>query len=301
MGIKAFSEGGTDEAIRQLEEASGLARASGLGDAAACCMMWIGMAYEAGGVGVRAAERYDRAIATARTVGFQQVESLCCIYLAGQLATNARSEDALGLLRRGLSMAEGRGELVSQRVGALQRARIDVLAVKRLRKSGETRRAELLLKRARRRFQSACRAAAGGAANSTTQSLHTEFVRRITLRDLEAVRGIRPTLRLWTDGSAFQLGDRPRTCVGRGPVIRRVLAALGAQRTQGPGVGLSVDALLLEAWPDQSPTADSGTARVKTVVRRLRQAGLGEILRTSEGTYFLDPEVPVDSVEASGG
>ena len=79
-------------------------------------------------------------------------------------------------------------------------------------------------------------------------------------------------------------------------MIRRVLAALASERVAHPGRAVSAETLVAIGWPEQTMLPDSATERLKTVIKRLRRAGLGDVLQTEEGAYLLDPNLPVDKV-----
>ncbi|MFO0560579.1 MAG: hypothetical protein U0269_21365 [Polyangiales bacterium] len=75
-------------------------------------------------------------------------------------------------------------------------------------------------------------------------------------------------------------------CYAR-PVLRSLLRALVEQHRARPGEPLSNAALIAAAWPGQKMKAESAKARLHTALKVLRQLGLREHLRATQGGYAL--------------
>lgn len=101
--------------------------------------------------------------------------------------------------------------------------------------------------------------------------------------------------RLSISGGLIELKDPKNTKridLSRRPSLRRVLLRLVAGARLGRDV--RAEQLVAAGWPDESPSAESGLARVYTAVRTLRKMGLAEVIvRGHEGGYRLDAEVRI--------
>jgi hypothetical protein len=89
-------------------------------------------------------------------------------------------------------------------------------------------------------------------------------------------------------GHWFELGSRPRTLLGRSPIMSRLLLALARARVESPSAVVSADALIKEVWPDESLRNESARHRLSTLIFRLRQTSLGTFVE-GLGGYRLSP------------
>ena len=77
-------------------------------------------------------------------------------------------------------------------------------------------------------------------------------------------------------------------------MLRRVLMALVDAHAYQPGQAVTVDDLIARGWPGEHMRPESKAERVRNAVKRLRRAGLREVLRIRNGAYFLDPEARIE-------
>ena len=299
LGILEIDAGITGGALEALAEASQVARVSGLKFAVACCGLWKGIAHAMFRDETQAAVEYSFALEEARELHTQHIEGVIGMYYAPAVAASRGLDEARQLLAHSLGLLENAGDRSARTLMDLQTSRLDLLEAADARRRGALKRASALVQRVKRRGGVRARGGTStgeGEGEVASHLLHASFLERMLRRALADTHSVHPSLRLWRDGSAFQLGERPVVSLGRGAVIRRVLAALGQERVDNPGHGLDADSLLRVGWPDQSMLAESGTERLKTVIKRLRRAGLRDVLRTEDGSYLLDPSVPVEQV-----
>ncbi len=98
--------------------------------------------------------------------------------------------------------------------------------------------------------------------------------------------------RIADDGTWFET-SAGRVDVARRGAIRRILAALAAQRTGSPGHALGVGDLFAIGWPGEKIPYESQVRRVYTAIWTLRTLGLDGLLITRDEGYLLDPKQPV--------
>lgn len=96
-------------------------------------------------------------------------------------------------------------------------------------------------------------------------------------------------LRIHQYGHWFQVDDAdPVDLTSRDP-LRRILSAVLDVSEDSEREGASVDELIEVGWPDAQPTRSSGANRVYYSIRKLRELGLEEILITGESGYRFGP------------
>jgi hypothetical protein len=98
--------------------------------------------------------------------------------------------------------------------------------------------------------------------------------------------------RIADDGTWFET-TAGRVDVARRGAIRRILAALAAERTGSPGHALGVGDLFAIGWPGEKIPYESQVRRVYTAIWTLRTLGLDGLLITRDEGYLLDPKQPV--------
>lgn len=103
-------------------------------------------------------------------------------------------------------------------------------------------------------------------------------------------------LRVSRDGRRVQVGSERLDFSRRGP-LRRVLVALVEMRLRSVGRPLSASDVQEAGWPGEKMFAESAAARVYMAIRRLRELGLGPVLRTVDAGYLLDTNVDVAWLE----
>jgi len=95
------------------------------------------------------------------------------------------------------------------------------------------------------------------------------------------------------EGRWFQVDDGPLAELGHRKPMRRILLGLAAAREQNAGMGMATEAIFEAGWPGERATPESARNRVYVTIRRLRSAGLEDVLLSDDTGYFLDPEVQV--------
>jgi len=116
---------------------------------------------------------------------------------------------------------------------------------------------------------------------------------RYALRRLRAVSP-KATISLVVegDGRSFSFGGE-RVDLSRRAPLRRIFVRLLEERERTSGAGLGWQELLAAGWPDEKVLADAGFGRVRNAVSQLRTLGLKDVLRTEDGGYLLDRNVPL--------
>lgn len=113
---------------------------------------------------------------------------------------------------------------------------------------------------------------------------------------LRRLRAISPkatvTLVVEGEGRSFTFGG-DRVDLSRRAPLRRIFVRLLEERDRASGAGLGWQVLLAAGWPDEKVLADAGFGRVRNAVSQLRTLGLKDVLRTEDGGYLLDPNVPL--------
>jgi len=89
------------------------------------------------------------------------------------------------------------------------------------------------------------------------------------------------------DGSVLDLSRRQ--------TLRQIVQRLLRQRTEAPGIGLSLEDLREAGWPGEQMAPASAKNRVYVAVATLRKQGLGELLVRGDDGYRLDETVPLRS------
>jgi tetratricopeptide (TPR) repeat protein len=139
-------------------------------------------------------------------------------------------------------------------------------------------------------------ATCAGAAATTRVHLRlaARLLARAIARSRRRVDSARtPDLEVAADGRWFALAGGPPVAMGRRHASRLVLRRLVEQRLTAPGAGLSVDEVLAAGWPGEKILHESGQARVRNVMRELRELGLRDCLLTQDDGYLLAPGLEV--------
>jgi hypothetical protein len=103
-----------------------------------------------------------------------------------------------------------------------------------------------------------------------------------------------------TDGRWFERkGIAERVDLSRRGSLHRILDALTTSRMASPGRALDLEVRMQAGWPGERISFGSARARVSSSVKRLRNAGLSDLLITRDDGYLLDPEAAV--ARAAGG
>ncbi len=84
-------------------------------------------------------------------------------------------------------------------------------------------------------------------------------------------------------GEVFELGSRSPG--------RALLVEMARRLVDSPATGLETEEVFAVGWPGERALEESRRNRVYVTIRRLRAAGLGELLQSDERGYYLDPAI----------
>jgi predicted ATPase len=99
------------------------------------------------------------------------------------------------------------------------------------------------------------------------------------------------SLRIAEDGRWFARGSEPPVALA--PLPARLLTALADEYERG-GDGLSIAQLFAGSWPGERASAISVEERVRAVVKRLRRAGLDDLVEAHGGDFRIAPGTQVE-------
>ena len=270
------------------------ARRGGLQRLEAYGFLRLGMLEEESGDALAAQHCYRQGWLLARQIGERRAEAFGDIFLScgemrdGDVVTAKKRLDRVGL-------AESGGDVGIAWSARIQRCRHDLILAQRAAHAGQNRRASNLLKRAEARRVDAFKVDRSDGRQPAGNSDAARFLLGLYLRERDG-EPARLCLRVAPQCTTFQLGERPPVSLANSPVSRRVLLALVEARRTRPGRDVEVDALLAAGWPGEAFRGDSGTTRVKNIVRRLRRSGLEGLLLTGEAGYRIGPTVSIERV-----
>ena len=297
MAAHRLDEGDSDAALGFCERAIVMAERFHLRRVESAAHAFRGLAFHETGRIDEALLAYERAVHTAAATGNARSEGINRILLAGLLAQQGDPTAAEDAIRNGSCALASIGDTVSLELADLQTAQIDLQRARIAQRKGELSEERLLRDRARGRMIAAQepRVASGPQLSLAEGSPEARAILRILEREVERDR----TLQVREDGGAFRFGAGRWVELPRGPIIRSALAAFAEQRLQSPGGHLSIEALFARCWPGERVVGESGLRRVRQVVKRLRRAGLEEVLLTAEAGYLIDRSVPfrIDSAQ----
>ena len=298
LACEAFDRGDLEEALARYRQARDLAARAGhrrlLGVSKGCTAIVLdrrGRALD------RVTDLLEKARAIFSEDSDRRYEALMGFLLAGVKAREGNLSAATRLLEDGKGLLASTDDLRFQWLAELQRGQLDLAHAKLALSSHEPEAAMDHVRSAERRCAVAENEPLPTAPHSlplTACCIEARFCLPLLRRELEAVYGAQRTLHVACDGSWVRNGPHPRSPIADGPVIRRLLLELVAQRQQAPGEPLSTADLVSRCWPGERMQLPAGYRRVQDLVRRLRSSGLGDVLLTgADGGYLLDPAVPV--------
>ena len=297
LGIHLADNGDLVAARCRFERARDIAASCGHKRAMAVFDLNIGAVLEQAGERKVAKEVYLHALETFRATGEERFESLVLSRLALHWASESRTAKAGAALDKSYSIARQTGDAALELVSGFQRSRVTLLDVEGALVRGDIAEAARLRTEAVERVDGLKeRAVLGGSQGRNGRTVlscspEARWALDLFQRDLESTSGSLLLLRVWSDGSAFQLGDQNVVALPKGPTIRAVLRALGEERALAPGRSISVEGFMQRCWGDETVSPLVGSQRVRNIIARLRKAGLAEVLRRDEAGYLLIPKV----------
>ena len=280
LGIWSHERGELDQAREHFDAARRAAGGAGLRREEAIANYRLGTVYDELDDGANAIAFYQKGIALYQITGATRLAGIARALLGGRLAREGDTAGGTELIARSEAQSD---DADLRRLAEIQRHRLRLAAARTAESRGSSKLAERL------RRQSTKALAASGIAEETRDSEYDRFALRLWQRDLNDLASARPRLTVWPNGSAFQVGQRPRVSLASSPITRRVLGVLAEERSRTPGKPLSIDDILDAGWPDERIAPAAGTLRVQNAVKSLRRQGLRSILLTEGGSFFLDP------------
>ena len=296
LGLFAFERGALDDAVDSFQRAIRLCAAVGLAREESFYWFRLGMALEEQRNGCEALQAYRRGQTLAKTIGERRAEAFGDVFLASPRMTDGSAQAARAHLASVGRWWESKGDLGIAWAAQLQQCRCELVEAQRASREGRARRAKSLRKSAESRQVRAFAEDRRDRFNSAVRSDAARFLLRLYRQERDQPL-VLPSLRVPSACDRFQLEGRTAVSLASSPVARRCLKALVTARREHPGIDVPVDVLLAAGWPGQSFHGDSGTVRVKNVVRRLRRSGLDGVLLTGEAGYRIDPGLSLESTE----
>ena len=300
LGIFQRSEERLESAIEAFQRAATLARRAGMFRDEAVALTQLAATIDLAGRTEDAIVRYNECLEKVHARSEVRLEAMIRLYLSGALSREGDPARARIELDRASALLTKTGDQVLAEAVRIQELQLLAARARVAAASGDLQRSETLWDELEAQ---ASRLGIGARTEVDRRQFTTDVVMLVArlLRKSLCNRGqTRPTLCIWEDGSGFRLGQQGRVSLDRGPLLRRLLRTLARQRVQAPGVALSQGELLERCWPGERMSHDSGSIRVRDNVRRLRRAGMTDVLLGSAEGYYLDPTIPV-TVVADGG
>jgi len=301
LGVLALDDD-DDAAGRHLEAALAAHRAAGDRRRAAMALSNLGVLAHQRGDLEAAEARWSEALAAHRAVGHARFEAFALCGLGAVLHERGELDEALALVEEGCAifavLHDPRWEgWARSRRGALRAALGDAAAA---REDFEAARAALRTAggEAWRGAVDVLAQAVGEPAPERASRTSAERIAWRLVSSAPPAEVVAPPpsgLRFARDAAWFERAGE-RVDLRRRRAMRRVLAALIAQRVEAPDEPLDTPALVAAGWPGERMREDSGAARVYTAIRTLRRMGLDGVLVRARGGYLLQARIPVDVV-----
>ena len=304
LGILHLDSGAWMQSRRHFRRALEICQANGLNRYQAHTETWLAALDEAEGMPPEFESRYARTAAALEANGDRRSEAFALLQLCAHAAQQGRLEQARNLLERGEETALRFGDASIELVAELQRARVELVESRRATEAGDEATASHIREQAEQRVESAMSRFPPDASDSAERpsllgrSPEARWALRLFRRELDVDVSGFPILRVWSDGSAFQLGEGSYIQLPNGPMIRAVMRVLAQERANAPGHSVSVEMFIKRCWSDEKVDSSIGSQRVRTIVARLRKAGLADVLRRNDSGYLLIPETKFAWVNA---
>ena len=218
-----------------------------------------------------ALERMRAALDGFESIGERYVTAKCSAILSGWLSRAGLLVEAEAHLARARALAERIDDQETALFASLAKAHLEE-------QRGQQQRARYEVEVA---LHSAQRMSAAMAARDAHEALQALLAQRLIVA---------------RSGDWFDPMRRGEVQLRRRPALRRILEALITRRVTAPGTPLLAEELVEVGWPGERISHRSGTERVYTAIRTLRQLGLREVLIRRDGGYALDPAIPVERV-----
>lgn len=285
LAMLEHDEGALDRAIEHYHAASRLFEAAGAEAQSASFLAFEAFARAQRGESAIARAHIDRSVSVLRPLGAIAVTAVSILSAIEALrdrpdAARAASDEARALL----GPSDDRASSASQVFWAHEWA----ARVKEQSSAGHQSNARALFEQ----------------ATSLLDSLKCEsdgaVVLRIAMRSLQRMLDVPTTahrdagtlepavLVVHRSGDWFEpVGAARVECYAR-PVLRALLRALVEQHCARPGEAVSNTALIEAGWPGQKMKPESAKARLHTALKVLRQLGMRDHLRATQGGYVLD-------------
>lgn len=119
------------------------------------------------------------------------------------------------------------------------------------------------------------------------------FLSRMLASVRKAKSGDAQRLRVDRSGKWFERLGGSTVDLSAQPLLMKVLAELVTLHQKDPEATRSIDDIFALGWPGERASAASVEDRVRAVVKRLRRAGLGDLIETKGGGFRLAPGAQV--------
>ncbi len=251
--------------------------------AAALCLeanerrLWAGLvghlgcvAHEQGEID-EAAGHYRAAIAALGEEGARRMEGLFLACLGGLEAGRGKLAEARTALDAADVRAHDYGDANDAAIVATHRALLDVALAREAAAAGDLERAAALR-----------RGAAGRAESALVPNEHLRAARRLLGRALAEGAYL-----VADDASWFRTPEGKEVSLARRQVLRRLLAALVAERAAGTGAAVSTDRLMEAGWPGEHIDPLAASNRLHVGLTTLRNLGLRELLVRDDAGYRI--------------
>ena len=292
-----WGSGRPREGADLLEQSLELSRRCGMRREEALALGALGCCLEELGESLPALRAYEKAEEMYRQTGDRRNEGLMLLFRSGIEARRGDPGLAESLLEEGRALVARCGDRCFVALAGLIDARLNIARSRRALIHGPAHQADVCYAKAESLYEhETAESDASGPPSHRHSSLAFRFVLRRLEQDLREFLP-RPAVRIWRDGSAFQMGDEPVKQLPRGPVIRHLLRALVERYDDAPNQPLTYDDLLQRVWPGEQILPTAAKPRVHTMIWHLRRVGLADVLLSSPEGYQLDPRSPIHLVD----
>ena len=295
LAIRHADAGRPDVAYPQMTAVRRLCMELGLVRLRWCGSFTYGFSLEAAGSFEDAALCYEEAAKGFSRFGDRRNEALAMIYLGGVVARSGEVARAESLLQGAQAALAKSGDARAHEMVALQRGHLDLALARVAFREGRVAEGSDRLAHARERAAAARRPRTEGTVVRlpiARCSAEARMLLRMLEREIGAVSADEPGLQVSPDGDTFSLGGDGRRRLPEGALLRKLFLVLVDERLRSPGRVVSMAELIDRCWPGERMRSAAGALRVRGLIRRLRRAGLSELILTGEqGGYLLDSSI----------
>ena len=122
---------------------------------------------------------------------------------------------------------------------------------------------------------------------------HRRIAAMLLAREIDRASASEKTLLVAPGGEAMRAPTNAWVDLSAHPSAGRVLELLVRRRLASPGTPVTAGELVAAGWPGEKLLHAAGVNRLRVLLTSLRAEGLREILKGEQGSYWIDPAVPV--------